>query len=80
MPGKGLLERLADGVVIGDGGYVTIMEKRGYARIGVWTPEATVENPEAGARCDDQTRSIEIWLFYSLHAVSAIRDSVTKKR
>ena len=48
MPGKGLMERLADGVVIGDGGYVTIMEKRGYARIGVWTPEATVEHPEAG--------------------------------
>ena len=48
MPGKGLLERLAEGVVIGDGGYVTILEKRGYCRIGVWTPEATVEHPEAG--------------------------------
>ena len=79
MPGKGLLERLADGVVIGDGGYVTIMEKRGYARIGVWTPEATVEHPEAGARCDDKARSIKIWLFNSLHAVSVMRDSLTKK-
>ena len=48
MPRKGLLERLADGVVIGDGGFVTIMEKRGYSRIGAWTPEATVEHPEAG--------------------------------
>ena len=48
MPGKGLLERLAEGVVIGDGGYVTILEKRGYCRIGVWTPEATVEHPDAG--------------------------------
>ena len=48
MPKKGLLERLADGVVIGDGGFVTIMEKRGYASIGEWTPEATVEHPEAG--------------------------------
>ena len=35
-------------VVIGDGGYVTIMEKRGYTRIGAWAPEATVEHPEAG--------------------------------
>ena len=42
MPRKGLLERLAEGVVIGDGGFVTLMEKRGYARIGGWTPEATV--------------------------------------
>ena len=48
MSRKGLLERLADGVVIGDGGFVTIMEKRGYSRIGAWTPEATVEHPEAG--------------------------------
>ena len=48
MPQKGLLERLADGVVIGDGGFVTIMEKRGYSKVGEWGPEATVEHPEAG--------------------------------
>ena len=48
MPKKGLLERLSDGVVIGDGGFVTLMEKRGYTSIGMWTPEATVEHPEAG--------------------------------
>ncbi len=45
---KGLLERLAEGVVVGDGGFVTIMEKRGYARAGIWTPEANLESPEAG--------------------------------
>ena len=55
MPRKGLLERLADGVVIGDGGFVTIMEKRGYTRIGAWAPEATVEHPEAG-----RTRKVDI--------------------
>jgi S-methylmethionine-dependent homocysteine/selenocysteine methylase len=49
MPGKGLMERLAEGVVVGDGGFVTIMEKRGYSRAGLWTPEASVEHPEAGA-------------------------------
>ena len=48
MSQKGILERLADGVVIGDGGFVTIMEKRGYAKVGEWLPEATVEHPEAG--------------------------------
>ena len=56
MPKKGLLERLSDGVVIGDGGFVTLMEKRGYTSIGMWTPEATVEHPEAG-RCKDCDRS-----------------------
>ena len=57
MPRKGLLERLADGVVIGDGGFVTIMEKRGYTRIGAWAPEATVEHPEAGT-----CTYIELWM------------------
>jgi betaine-homocysteine S-methyltransferase len=44
---KGILQRLAEGPVIGDGGMVTIMEKRGYARAGLWGPEACVEHPYA---------------------------------
>ncbi|XP_049778523.1 betaine--homocysteine S-methyltransferase 1-like [Schistocerca cancellata] len=47
MPKKGILERLEEGVVIGDGGFVFALEKRGYVKAGPWTPEATVENPEA---------------------------------
>jgi len=47
MPGKGLLERLAEGPVIGDGGFVFALEKRGYVKAGPWTPEANVEHPEA---------------------------------
>ncbi|XP_071440868.1 betaine--homocysteine S-methyltransferase 1-like [Hetaerina americana] len=47
MPKKGILERLRDGVVIGDGGFVFQLEKRGYVKAGPWTPEATCENPEA---------------------------------
>jgi len=43
---KGLLERLREGPVIGDGGQVFFMEKRGYLRAGPWTPEATCEFPE----------------------------------
>lgn len=46
-PKKGLLERLAAGPVIGDGGFVFALEKRGYVKAGPWTPEAAVENPEA---------------------------------
>nr|XP_005990768.1 PREDICTED: betaine--homocysteine S-methyltransferase 1 isoform X1 [Latimeria chalumnae] len=50
-PGKakrGILERLDAGeVVVGDGGFVFALEKRGWVRAGPWTPEATVEHPEA---------------------------------
>ncbi|XP_076126130.1 betaine--homocysteine S-methyltransferase 1-like [Alosa pseudoharengus] len=45
---KGILERLDAGeVVIGDGGYVIALERRGYVKAGHWTPEAAVEHPEA---------------------------------
>nr|CAD7445276.1 unnamed protein product [Timema bartmani] len=47
MSKKGILERLAEGVVIGDGGFVFALEKRGYVKAGPWTPEAACENPEA---------------------------------
>lgn len=43
-----LLGRLAEGPVIGDGGFVFALEKRGFVKAGPWTPEACVENPEAG--------------------------------
>lgn len=42
---KGLLERLREGPVLGDGGQVFMMEKRGYLKAGPWTPEATCEFP-----------------------------------
>ena len=46
---KTILERLNDGeVIIGDGGYITEMERRGYATAGPWTPEVNVEHPQAG--------------------------------
>ena len=43
------MERLNGGeVVVGDGGFVFALEKRGYVKAGPWTPEAVVEEPEAG--------------------------------
>ena len=46
---RGILERLNEGeIVIGDGGFLYALEKRGYVKFGVYTPECTVENPEAG--------------------------------
>lgn len=44
---KGILERLREGVVLGDGGYVLELEKRGYVLAGPFTPEATLEHPDA---------------------------------
>ncbi|KAK5871370.1 hypothetical protein PBY51_004255 [Eleginops maclovinus] len=45
---RGILERLNAGeVVVGDGGYVMQLERRGYVKAGHWTPEAAVEHPEA---------------------------------
>lgn len=34
--------------MIGDGGYITELERRGYACAGPWTPEVNVEHPDAG--------------------------------
>lgn len=48
MGKRGLLERLNAGeIVVGDGGFVFSLEKRGYVKAGPWTPEASVEHPEA---------------------------------
>ncbi|KAJ8286968.1 hypothetical protein GJAV_G00045450 [Gymnothorax javanicus] len=48
VPKKGILERLDAGeIVIGDGGFVFALEKRGYVKAGPWTPEAAAEHPEA---------------------------------
>ena len=46
MP-KGILERLADGVVLGDGGYLLELEKRGYVQAGPFTPEVSLTHPHA---------------------------------
>jgi betaine-homocysteine S-methyltransferase len=44
---KGILERLTDGPVLGDGGYLLEMEKRGYVQAGPFTPEVVIEHPDA---------------------------------
>ena len=42
-----LAERLASGVVLGDGGYLLELEHRGYVQAGPFTPEVVVQHPEA---------------------------------
>jgi len=47
MATKGVLERLKEGVVLGDGGYLLELEKRGWVRPGPFTPEVAITHPEA---------------------------------
>jgi len=46
MP-RGILERLSDGVVLGDGGYLLELERRGYLQAGPFVPEVSLTRPEA---------------------------------
>ena len=47
MAKKGILERLKDGVVLGDGGYLLELEKRGWVQAGPFTPEVVLMRPQA---------------------------------
>jgi betaine-homocysteine S-methyltransferase len=47
---RGLLERMADGPVLGDGGYLLELEKRGYVQAGPFTPEVSIVHPDALAQ------------------------------
>jgi len=47
MPKQGILERLKNGPVLGDGGYLLELEKRGWVRPGPFTPEVAIVYPEA---------------------------------
>ena len=44
---KGIMERLAEGVVLGDGGYIQELGKRGVVQEGPYTPEVCMRYPEA---------------------------------
>src|ERR1700735_2663207 len=47
MKKKGILERLKEGPVLGDGGYLLELESRGWGRAGPFTPEVVLTHPEA---------------------------------
>src|SRR5919199_1951174 len=44
---RGLVERLADGVVLGAEGYVFELERRGYIKAGPYVPEVILDEPDA---------------------------------
>jgi len=47
MKKKGILERLREGPVLGDGGYLLELENRGWVRAGPFTPEVALTHPDA---------------------------------
>ena len=47
MATKGILEQLAEGVVLGDGGYIIELEQRGWVVTGAFTPEISMTHPGA---------------------------------
>lgn len=42
-----ILDKLKSGIVLGDGGYLLALENRGYVQAGPFTPEVTIEHPNA---------------------------------
>src|SRR5215203_3810193 len=44
---EGILQRLCEDVVLGDGGYLLELERRGYVQAGPFVPEPSITNPEA---------------------------------
>jgi len=44
---ESILDRLSTGAVLGDGGYLIELEKRGYVQAGPFTPEVVLEHPAA---------------------------------
>jgi hypothetical protein len=46
-----ILDKLAQGVVLGDGGYLLALESRGYVQAGPFTPEVTIAGRAVYASC-----------------------------
>ncbi len=42
-----ILEKLEQDIVIGDGGVIFELERRGYLSAGPFTPQAVLDNPDA---------------------------------
>src|SRR5215213_7959252 len=72
MP-RGILERLSEGVVLGDGGYLLELERRGYVQAGPFVPETSLTRPEALAELhrefvDAGAEVIQTLTFYASEA------------
>jgi betaine-homocysteine S-methyltransferase len=66
---KGILERLNEGVVLGDGGYIVELERRGYVVAGAFTPEVALTHPVAIRAMHDEMLNagaevLQVMAFY----------------
>ena len=69
MGAKGILERLSEGVVLGDGGYIVELEQRGYVVTGAFTPELAITHPGAIRELHREMRNagcevLQVMAFY----------------
>lgn len=42
---ENILQRISEAVVLGDGGYLLELERRGYVQAGPFVPEPSITNP-----------------------------------
>ncbi len=66
---KNILERLSEGVVLGDGGYIIELEQRGWVVTGAFTPEISLTHPEAVRELHTEMRNagcevLQVMAFY----------------
>ena len=77
---KGILERLKDGPVLGDGGYLLELEKRGWVRAGPFTPEVALNNPEALRQLHIEFREAGAEVLKDLAVILAPGDQAAESR
>ena len=68
MAKQGILERLKNGPVLGDGGYLLELEKRGWVRPGPFTPEVAIVYPEALRELHIEFREADVFELLSSYA------------
>ncbi len=73
---RGILDRLAEGPVLGDGGYLLELEKRGWVRAGPFTPEVVLEHPGAVRELHREFRAAGAEVLQAL-CFYASRDKLT---
>jgi betaine-homocysteine S-methyltransferase len=70
---KGILERLAEGPVLGDGGYIVELEQRGWVIAGAFTPEVAIRHPQAVSELHHEMANagaevLQVMAFYGSRA------------
>src|SRR5215510_16266195 len=66
---KDILEQLKEGPVLGDGGYIVELERRGYVVAGAFTPEVALTHPVAIRAMHDEMLNagaevLQVMAFY----------------